>query len=68
MSSIKNPTESLHDAYERGKLEERKRCHDIALAIDSGRGNEKMIAEAITNFDRTHDHNILRCSAFLQID
>lgn len=28
-------------------MAERKRCHDIALAIDSGRGNEKEIAKAI---------------------
>lgn len=26
---------------------ERKRCHDIVMAIDSGRGNEKEIAKAI---------------------
>lgn len=42
------PTESPHAAYERGRAEERKRCHDIAMAIDSGRGNEKLIAAAIT--------------------
>jgi hypothetical protein len=48
MSGITIPTESLHDAYERGRAEERKRCHDIAMAIDSGRGNEKLIAAAIT--------------------
>lgn len=28
-------------------IKERQRCHDIALAIDSGRGNEKEIARAI---------------------
>ncbi len=28
-------------------LAEREACHDIALAIDSGRGNEKEIARAI---------------------
>lgn len=28
---------------------ERQRCADIALAIDSGRGNEKQIAHAILN-------------------
>lgn len=28
---------------------ERQRCADIALAIDSGRGNEKEIAKAILN-------------------
>lgn len=26
---------------------ERKRCHDIALALDNNRGNEKQIAAAI---------------------
>lgn len=29
--------------------EERERCAQIALAIDSGRGNEKEIAHAIRN-------------------
>lgn len=47
MSGIQIPTEGLHDAFERGRAEERKRCHDIAVAIDSGRGNEKLIAAAI---------------------
>lgn len=34
-------------AYNEGLDAERERCASIALAIDSGRGNEKEIAKAI---------------------
>lgn len=32
-SGIEIPTESLHDAYERGKREERERCAQIAVSF-----------------------------------
>lgn len=37
-------------AYNEGVDAERERCVGIALAIDSGRGNEKEIAKAIRTF------------------
>lgn len=38
-------------AVESARLDERERCANIALAIDSGRGNEKEIAVAIRRGD-----------------
>lgn len=40
-------TKFWHSQIVKAVEHERKRCHAIALAIDSGRGNEKEIARAI---------------------
>ncbi len=42
-----NETRFWHNEIAKAVKRERKRCADIALAIDSGRGNEKEIARAI---------------------
>lgn len=43
------PDAAILAAEKRGASREREACAQIALAIDSGRGNEKQIAAAIRN-------------------
>jgi hypothetical protein len=40
-------TEAIRHRIAEVLFEERKACAEIALAIDSGRGNEKLIAKSI---------------------
>lgn len=53
---------ALHHRIAEILNEERKACSEIALAIDSGRGNEKEIAKSILGRGKVNNSVIIKVS------